>query len=96
MQAKKQGQEIDQATQHKMMMDSERLELDKRKQISLEHQRNVTQEHRERDLAFRQEATAEQIVGQQESQKRQADMAFVSAAEKITKPEKPKTPANKS
>lgn len=96
MQAKKQGQEIDQATQHKMTMDSERLELDKRKQISLEHQRNVTQEHRERALAFQQEATAEQIVGQRESQKRQADIAFISAAEKITKPEKPKTPANKS
>jgi len=96
MEAKKQSQEIDQATQHRMMMDSEKLELDKRKQISLEHQRNVTQEHRERDLAFRQEAMAEQIVGQQQAQKRQSDLAAISMEEKITKPEPPKTPPNKA
>jgi len=90
MQAKRAGQEVNPVDQEKLAMDRERLELDKRKQLALEHQRNVTQEHRERDLAFRQESTAEQIVNQAESQRRQSELSSVALAEKITKPEKPK------
>lgn len=90
LQAKMQSQqdEVSMMDRHSMSLDEARLALDTRKQDALEQNRAATQDHRERDLAFRQQKEAAVIAQKDQDSRVKADLA---ATQQVIQANKPNT-----